>query len=102
MTVKMPTPGKWRTRKSARHGPATGFEENTGHAPQRDLHSSVLGAKEIQDRHTVLSERAVLIRVHRIMQRLQNVALALSAKTNCPNDGVEQETPNEAKKTVRT
>jgi len=90
------------TRKSARHGPATGFEENTGHAPQRDLHSSVLGAKEIQDRHTVLSERAVLIRVHRIMQRLQNVALALSAKTNCPNDGVEQETPNEAKKTVRT
>jgi len=58
----------------------------------------VLGPKEIQDRHTVLSERAVLIRVHRIMQRLQNVALALSAKTNCPNDGVEQETPNEAKK----
>jgi hypothetical protein len=58
----------------------------------------VLGAKEIQDRHTVLSERAVLIRVHRIMQRLQNVALALSAKTNCPNDGAEQETPNEAKK----
>jgi len=34
-------------------------------------------AKEIQDRHAVLSERAVLIRVHRIMQRLQNVALVL-------------------------
>ena len=27
------------------------------------------------------------IRVHRIMRRLQNVALALSAKTNCLNDG---------------
>jgi hypothetical protein len=32
------------------------------------------------------------------MQRLQNVALALSAKTNSANDGVEQEIPNEAKK----
>jgi hypothetical protein len=30
------------------------------------------------------------------IQRLQNVALG--TKTNCPNDGVEQETPNEAKK----
>jgi DNA-directed RNA polymerase specialized sigma24 family protein len=30
-------------------------------------------AKEIQDRHTALSERAVLIRVHRVMQRLQDV-----------------------------
>jgi hypothetical protein len=58
------------------------------------------GAKEIQDRRTVLSERAVLIRVHRI-----NAATSERSggtKTNCPNDGVEQETANEAKKTVRT
>jgi hypothetical protein len=38
-------------------------------------------AKEIQDRHTVLSESAVHLRVHRIMQRLQDVALAPGAKT---------------------
>jgi hypothetical protein len=59
-------------------------------------------AKEIQDRHTALSERAVLIRVHRIMQRLQDVAVALSTKTNGPNDGVEQETPNQAKKDTQS
>ena len=35
--------------------------------------------KEIENRHTVLSERAVWIRIHRIMQRLQDAALALSA-----------------------
>jgi hypothetical protein len=57
------------------------------------------GAKGIQDRRTVLSERAVLSRVHRI-----NAATPRSAgtKSNCPNDGIEQETSNEAKKTVRT
>jgi len=38
-------------------------------------------AKEIQDRHTVLSESAVHLRVHRIMQRLQDVALAPGGKT---------------------
>jgi hypothetical protein len=31
-------------------------------------------AKELHGRHTVLSERAVFVRVHRIMQRLQKVA----------------------------
>lgn len=36
--------------------------------------------KEIQNRHTVLSEQAVHLRVHRIMQRLEHAALALSAK----------------------
>ncbi len=36
--------------------------------------------KEIQDRHTVLSEQAVHLRVHRIMQRLEDAALTLSAK----------------------
>jgi hypothetical protein len=35
--------------------------------------------KEIQNRHTVLSEQAVHLRVHRIMQRLQDAALALGA-----------------------
>jgi len=54
------------------------------------------GAKEIQDRHTVLSERAVLIRVHRINAATSE--RSAGTKTNCPNDGVEQETPNEAKK----
>lgn len=36
--------------------------------------------KEIENRHTVLSERAVHLRLHRIMQRLQGAALALSAR----------------------
>jgi hypothetical protein len=36
--------------------------------------------KEIQNHHTVLSEQAVHLRVHRIMQRLEDAALALSAK----------------------
>jgi hypothetical protein len=53
-------------------------------------------AKEIQDRHTVLSERAVLIRVHRINAATSE--RSAGTKTNCPNDGVEQETANEAKK----
>jgi hypothetical protein len=54
------------------------------------------GAKEILDRHTVLSERAVLIGVHRINAATSE--RSAGTKTNCPNDGVEQETPNEAKK----
>ena len=54
------------------------------------------GAKEIQDRRTVLSERAVLFRVHRINAATSE--RSAGTKTNCPNDGVEQETPNEAKK----
>lgn len=36
--------------------------------------------KEIQNHHTVLSEQAVHLRVHRIMQRLEDAALALNAK----------------------
>jgi hypothetical protein len=54
------------------------------------------GAKEIQGRRTVLSERAVLIRVHRINAATSE--RSAGTKTNCPNDGVEQETANEAKK----
>jgi DNA-directed RNA polymerase specialized sigma24 family protein len=45
-------------------------------------------AKEIQDRHTALSESAVHVRVHRIMQRLQAAALALGTKTGDSNNGV--------------
>jgi hypothetical protein len=59
-----------------------------------------VSAKEIQDRHAVLSERAVLILVHRINAATSE--RSAGTKTNCPNDGVEQETANEAKKTVRT
>ncbi len=55
----------WGTRKSARHGPATG-------------------------------SRRTPIRVHRINAATSE--RSAGAKTNCPNDGVEQETPNEAKK----
>jgi hypothetical protein len=54
------------------------------------------GAKEIQDRRTVLSERAVLIRVHRINAATSE--RSAGTKTNCPNDRIEQETANEAKK----
>ena len=54
------------------------------------------GAKEIQDRRTVLSERAVLIRVHRINAATSK--RSAGTRTDCPDDGVEQETANEAKK----
>ncbi|HEV2313703.1 MAG TPA: hypothetical protein VGR94_00220 [Candidatus Acidoferrales bacterium] len=37
--------------------------------------------KEIENRHTVLSERAVWIRIHRIMQRLQDAAHTLGTDT---------------------
>jgi hypothetical protein len=43
------------------------------------------GAKEIQHRRTVLSERAVLIRVHRINAATSE--RSAGTKTNCPNDG---------------
>ena len=54
--------------------------------------------KEIQDRHTVLSEKAVHVRVHRIMQRLQNAALALSTKTSQPDNRVTPLLPARQKK----
>jgi len=57
------------------------------------------GAKEIRDRYTVLSERAVLTRVHRINAGTSEHSAG--TKTNCANCAAEQETPNEAKKTVR-
>lgn len=40
--------------------------------------------KEIQNHNTVLSEGAVHLRLHRIMQRLQDAALALSSRTADP------------------
>ena len=43
--------------------------------------------KEIQNRHSVLSEQAVWTRVHRIMQRLQEAALPLGTRTERPNNG---------------
>jgi hypothetical protein len=49
------------------------------------------GAKRI-----VLSERAFLIRVHRI--NASTSERSAGTRTNCPDDGVEQETANEAKK----
>ena len=55
-------------------------------------------AKEIQDRHAVLSERAVLIRVHRINAPTSERSASAGTGTNCPNDAVEQEMPNEARK----
>lgn len=43
--------------------------------------------KEIQNRHTVLTDQAVRLRVHRIMQRLQETALSLSTRTDVANNG---------------
>jgi len=43
--------------------------------------------KEIQNRHTVLTDQAVRLRVHRIMQRLQDAALSLSTRTEGTNHG---------------
>ena len=44
--------------------------------------------KEIQNQHTVLSEQAVHLRVHRIMQRLEDAAFALNANNghSIPSD----------------
>ena len=62
---------------------------NTGHAPQRDPCIQVcFGAKESQGRCTMLSERAVLIRVHRINAATSE--RSAGTKTNCPNDAAEQ------------
>ncbi len=57
-------------------------------------------AKDIQDRHTVLSEHAVLIRVHRVMQRLQNIALVLEPIALMT--GSSKKRRRGEKKTVRT
>jgi hypothetical protein len=64
--------------------------------PNGTCTQACFGANEIQDRRNVLSERAVPIRVHRI-----NAATSkrgAGTRTNCPDDGVKQETANEAKK----
>ncbi len=54
--------------------------------------------KEIQNRHTVLTDQAVRLRVHRIMQRLQETALSLSTRTDGANHGSRQITPLAVKK----
>ncbi len=54
--------------------------------------------KEIQNRHTVLTDQAVRLRVHRIMQRLQETALSLSTRTDGANHGSRQITPLALKK----
>jgi DNA-directed RNA polymerase specialized sigma24 family protein len=55
-------------------------------------------AKEIQARHTVLSERAVLMRVHRIMQRLHNTSIALGARRHGSCNSAEEEKTQRTKK----
>ncbi len=54
--------------------------------------------KEIQNRHTVLTDQAVRLRVHRIMQRLQETALSLSTRNDGANHGYRQITPLPVKK----
>jgi hypothetical protein len=85
------TPDLSRTRKSVRQGPATGFMH-----PSETCIQVCFGAKGIQDRRIVLFERAGLIRVHRINPATSK--RGAGTRTNCPNAGVGQETPNEAKK----
>jgi hypothetical protein len=54
--------------------------------------------KEIQNRHTVLTDQAVRLRVHRIMQRLQEAALTLGTGTDGLNNASRQVTPTSHKK----
>ena len=54
--------------------------------------------KEIQNRHTVLADQAVRLRVHRIMQRLQDAALSLSTRTEDANHGSRHITSPQVKK----
>jgi len=58
--------------------------------------------KEIQNRHTVLTDQAVRLRVHRIMQRLQEAALTLGTGTDGLNNAARQVTPTSHKKTQQT
>jgi len=54
--------------------------------------------KEIQNRHTVLTDQAVRLRVHRIMQRLREAALTLGTGTDGLNNASRQVTPTSHKK----
>ncbi len=54
--------------------------------------------KEIQNGHTVLTDQAVRLRVHRIMQRLQDAALSLSTRTEDANHGSRHITSLQVKK----
>ena len=58
--------------------------------------------KEIQNRHTVLTDQAVRLRVHRIMQRLQEAALTLGTGTDGLNNASRQVTPTSHKKAQQT
>jgi len=58
------------------------------------MYSAVLGKVPVTGQQR--GSRRTPIRVHRINAATSE--RSAGAKTNCPNDGVEQETPNEAKK----
>jgi len=58
--------------------------------------------KEIQNRHTVLTDQAVRLRVHRIMQRLQEAALTLGTATDGLNNASRQSRRFHTKKAQQT
>lgn len=58
--------------------------------------------KEIHNRHTVLTDQAVRLRVHRIMQRLHDAALALGTGTEAPANRDGQVMPLSPKKVQQT
>lgn len=58
--------------------------------------------KEIQNRHTVLTDQAVRLRVHRIMQRLQDAALSLSTRTEGANNRCRHTTALQLKKSEKS
>src|SRR6267378_2632894 len=67
----------WRTRKSARHGPATGFEENTGHAPQGLAFKCALAPRRFRIAIPCYPNAPFSFVFTESMRRLQNVALVL-------------------------
>ena len=59
-----------------------------------------LSGKDLQNRHAVLSESAVWTRIHRIMQRLQEAALALSTSAGGPSNSCRPALPTSHKKSL--
>src|ERR1700731_1740530 len=86
---KVPVTGQQRVRGEHRSCTSAGLAFKCALTPRR-----------FQDRHAVLSERAVLIRVHRVNAATSE--RSAGTKTNCPNEGVEQERRTRRKKTVGT
>ncbi len=89
-----------RTRKSARHGPATGFEENTGHAPQGLAFKCALAPRRFRIAIPCYPNAPFSFVFTESMQRLQNVALAL--KPIALMTGSSKKLRKRRKKTVRT